>query len=155
MSELRSSGRNPQTSGGFTNWTVIGSVCDLAVSETSAIDMNASHAVVYSRGFEVEKFKQKCYDHGQALHDNNLKQDAHLYNCSTVDPDNSPCGTEYKDKKGNPVGNWKYTENGLRGLSQLYYSITGRLPSGAERVGSSRHLWLLSTAATAWALLRR
>jgi hypothetical protein len=28
MSELSQSGQNPQTSGGFTDWTVIGSECD-------------------------------------------------------------------------------------------------------------------------------
>jgi hypothetical protein len=40
ISELNKSGRNPQTSGGFTEWTVIGSECDLAVVPTqSSIDM--------------------------------------------------------------------------------------------------------------------
>jgi hypothetical protein len=134
MFELRSLGKNPQTSGGFTNWTVIGSECDSilnladppiagGIGIASAVDMHARHAVVYS---------SPCY-------------------CDTSHPDKSPCGTDY-NRRG---GKWKYTENGPHGLLELYNAVTGRLPSGAERVGSSRHLWLLSTAATAWALLRR
>ncbi len=151
MLELRSSGENPQTSEGFTDWTVIGSECDNIAGGplnpngyANAIDMHASHAVVYASGSDT------CYDHSQALHDTNANIDAHQYYCDTSDPNNSPCGTDYKKRS-----NWQKEKNRLRGLSELFYSATGFAVSGAERAGRSPRLWLLSAAVTAWALLRR
>jgi len=143
MQELRFHGRNPQTSAGFTEWTVIGSECDLVMRPNNSIDMDASHAIVYPKEGLLT-----CYDHSKALHDANLKRDANQFYCDTDNPVNSPCGTDYR-KTGNT--RWNKTGSGRHGLSQLYYSITG----GAERAGSSRRLWLLSTTVTAWALLRR
>ena len=144
LTELATSGRNPQTSAGFTDWTVIGSECDLVVLPTSsAIDMDASHTIVYPKEGLLT-----CYDHSKALQDANLKRDANQFYCDTDNPVNYSCVTDYRktgNTRWNKAGSWRH------GLSQLYYSITG----GAERAGSSRHLWLLSTTVTAWALLRR
>ena len=171
-------GKNPQpdllTKGLTTEWTVIGSECDNVVGGplnpnryANAINMNADYAVVYAKD-KRDKSTTTCYDHGGALKDSNAAIDAQRYYCDTSDPGNYPCGIVYTDTADTTGGKWRHTENGLRGLSQMYYSVTGRLPeipngarmagklpSGAERVGSSHHLWLLSTAATAWALLRR
>ena len=107
--------------------------------------MDASHTIVYP----IEgRLYQTCYGHNQALHDANLKRDANQFYCDTDNPVNSPCDTDYRKTENT---RWSKTGSGRRGLSQLYYSVTG----GAERAGSSHRLWLLSTAATAWALLRR
>ena len=170
-------GKNPQpdllTKGLTTEWTVIASECDNVVggplnpnSYANAVNMNADHAVVYAED-KRKKSINTCYDHGGALKDQSTNQDAQRYDCDTSDTGYHPCGIDYKDK--NLEGEqWTSTKNGLRGLSQLYYSITGRLPdapsgtrmagklpSGVERIGSNGRLSLLLTAVTAWALLRR
>ena len=178
MGELSTkSGKKPQlnllTKGLPTEWTVIASECDKIVggplnpnSYANAVNMNADHAVVYADD-KRKKAITTCYDHGGATHDQSTNQDAQRYDCDTSDTGDHPCGIDYKDK--NLEGEqWTSTKNGLRGLSQLYYSITGRLPdvpsgtrmagklpSSAEMIGSSRYPWLLSTTAAAWALLRR
>lgn len=115
IDELRNSGQNPQTSGGFTDWTVIGSECDGVVGSAKAIDMHASHAVVYVGD------SNSCYDHGSAIHDTNENQDALQYYCDTSDPANSPCDILY-----NTGGNWVYRENSPRGLLELYNAINGK-----------------------------
>jgi len=155
MQELRNYGRNPQTSAGWTSWTAIGSECDPVMYPKSSIDMDASHTIVYAD----DETHNTCYDHSAALHDTHVMQDAAQFYCDTTDPGNSPCGTDYKQVRRSRV-------NGLRGLSQLYYSITGRLPevpsgtrmagklpSGVERVGSSHRLWMVAAIGAAWKLL--
>jgi pimeloyl-ACP methyl ester carboxylesterase len=172
MAELSTdSGLTPQpnllTKGLTTEWTIIGSECDKVVKGKTSIDMNAHHAVFYVQD-KRKKATTTCYDHGGAIHDQSVEQDAQRYDCDTSDPRNHACGTDYKDNTIDYTDAWTSTKNGLRGLSQLYYSITGRLPdvpsgtrmagklpSSAEMIGSSRYLWLLSTTAAAWALLRR
>jgi hypothetical protein len=172
MGELSSKpGLNPQpdllTKGLTTEWTIIGSECDKVVKGTTSIDMNAHHTVFYVQD-KRKKATTTCYDHGGALKDQSVEQDAQRYGCDTIDPRNHACGTDYKGNYMDYTDAWTSTENGLRGLSQLYYSITGRLPdvpsgtrmagklpSGVERIGSNGRLSLLSTAVTAWALLRR
>src|ERR671924_424234 len=72
--------QNPQTSTGSTIWTVVGSDCDQYVSGASAVDMEASHAVVYTM-----PNSNICYDHGGALHDKSTAQDAPQYYCDTSD----------------------------------------------------------------------
>jgi triacylglycerol esterase/lipase EstA (alpha/beta hydrolase family) len=184
ISELSTYGQNPQTSGG-TDWTVIGSECDNVVggaanpsNDANAVNMNAGYAVVYADD-KRSKSTTTCYDHGGALHDSSTSQDAQYYYCSASNPDEKSCGIDYQDKhlEGD---NWQKTDNGLRGLSLLYSVIRGcmgrntidvstslksdflplctespALPNGAERAGRSPRLWLLSTAITAWTLLRR
>ena len=129
MSDLKNHGQNPQTSGGFTRWTVIGSECDTMLQDAnptqlggtgiaSAVDMHASHAVIY----KDDSTTTTCYDHGGAIHAWEPKKlDAHLYYCDTSDPNNSPCGTTY-----NKGGEWKYTGNGPHGLLAMYDEITGK-----------------------------
>jgi len=191
MAELSSpsGGLNPQpdllTKGLTTAWTVIGSECDIVVRTLlppsgvfSAIDMNAQYAVVYARDGRNKK-TTTCYDHGGVLKDQSTNQDAQYYYCSSSDPDNKPCGVDYKNKKLEG-DEWQKTENGLRGLPLLYSAIRGcvgrskidvstslksdflplctespALPGGEERASRSHRLWMLSTTAAAWALLRR
>jgi hypothetical protein len=100
--------QNPQTSSGFTQWTVVGSECDVVVTADSAVNMQASHAAVYPRD------AAPCYDHGGALHDNSEKNDALLFYCDTSDPAKKPCGTDYR---GGSL--WQITETGKYGLSLL------------------------------------
>ena len=123
MSELKIFGQNPQTSGGFTNWTVIGSECDGYVGPINAIDMHASHVVVYATGSP----DISCYDHNNAIHDSSTSQDAYQYYCDTSDPDNFPCGINYHPSPASG-DKWVSTESGPRGLSALYDAITGNLP---------------------------
>ena len=71
MSDLVNYGQNPQTSGGFTRWTVIGSECDEVLplaclggtGVASAIDMHASHAVMYAGNRSGEPPTTTCYSH--------------------------------------------------------------------------------------------
>jgi pimeloyl-ACP methyl ester carboxylesterase len=116
MSELASSGQNPQTSGGFTRWTVIGSECDGYVAADDAIYMHANHAVVYAKGSP----DGSCYDHSGAIHDQIPNQDAYVYYCDKSDPDNSPCGTGYRSTSG-----WVRVNHGPHGLPELYNAILG------------------------------
>jgi hypothetical protein len=123
MIDLRTFGTYPQTSGGSTRWTVIGSECDSILTRatpsfngkgfTSAIDMRASHAIIYAHNTP-----NSCYDHGDAIKDESPNQDAAQYYCDTSDPVNSPCGTGYDQG-----GRWKYKDNGPRGLMELYNVI--------------------------------
>ncbi len=118
MLDLRKFGQNPQTSGGFTDWTVIGSECDGDVGPINAIDMHASHAIVYS-----QTGTNSCYDHGGTIHDQIPNQDAAQYYSDTSDPDNSPCSKNY-----NIGGNWKNMTNGPYGILAMYDAITDNLP---------------------------
>ncbi len=93
LTELATFGRNPQTSAGFTEWTEIGSRCDIAVQPaSSSVSMDASHAVVYSDTLGVTP---TCYDHGGALHDSKTDHDAPYYYCDTSNPDTDPCTNQY------------------------------------------------------------
>ena len=145
---LTTSGRNPQTSEGFTEWTTIGSQCDLVVIPTqSSVGMDASHAIVYSG---VSKVNPTCYDHGGALHDFNTDHDAEYYCCDTSNTDASPCGPEYRPEK-NP--NWRKKATGLHGLDLLYTEVTKGFTCSARRIRP--RLWMAATLASAWALLAR
>lgn len=109
---MNSLGLYPQVPGGAARWTIVGSECDQFVSPVSAISMNADQAVVYStRGID----DNTCYDHGGALHDGNVINNALQYTCSTDDPVNSPCGTAYASTNGP----WTVGQ-GPRGLQELY-----------------------------------
>jgi hypothetical protein len=113
---MNSLGLYPQVPGGATRWTIVGSECDLLVSPVSAISMNADQAVVYStRG----KSDNTCYDHGGALHDGNVINNAIQYTCSTDNPVNSPCGTAYASTNGA----WTVGQ-GPRGLQELYHAAS-------------------------------
>ena len=124
MSDLSSpAGLDPQPTKGLTTvWSAIGSECDNVVGGllnpnqyANAIDMNANFALVYASGSDT------CYDHGGAIHDNNIKLDAKYYYCNISETDGSPCGIDYNAK--NPE--WKETAKGLRGLQLMYYLISG------------------------------
>jgi hypothetical protein len=156
--ELAKSGRNPQTAEGFTEWTAIGSQCDLAVQPAqSSVDMDASHAVVYSG----PNFLDTCYGHTKARQDVNTKQDAKYYYCDTSDPRTNPCGSEYRPGKNT---NWRKTDTGLRGLSLLYERVTDAyqrevVTDTYKRSGTSTNrsprLLALGAVASAWILLAR
>ena len=156
LSELYTSGRNPQSAEGFTEWTTIGSQCDLAVQPaSSSVNMDASHAVVYAGPNILET----CYSHTKARQDANTKQDAQYYYCDTSDPRTDPCGPPYLPKD-NPK--WHKTTTGLRGLSLLYdrikdsYGKSGT--SGTSDASTNRSPRLLAlgvVASTYWALLAR
>jgi hypothetical protein len=156
--ELAKSGRNPQTAEGFTEWTAIGSQCDLAVQPAqSSVDMDASHAVVYSG----PNFLDTCYGHTKARQDANTKQDAKYYYCDTSDPRTNPCGSEYRPGKNT---NWRKTDTGLRGLSLLYERVTDAyqrevVTDTYKRSGISTNrsprLLALGAVASAWILLTR
>ncbi len=133
MSNLINYGQNPQISGGFTTWTVFGSECDdtlykagiAGTGVASAIDMHASHAVMYSQ--DGRTADSTCYNHGGIIHAWEPKKlDAHLYHCDTTDPEKSPCGTDYKDQNGQAVGHWQYTEKGPHGLLAMYDEMVGQ-----------------------------
>ena len=123
MTYLSALGRNPQASGVTTDWTVMGSENDpvdtgaesttvLGTGAANAVDMNARHAIMY--------LTPSNYDHTQMLHDmDNINQDAHQYYCDTTDPENNPCGIDYKNG-----ANWKYRENGPRSLLEFYTELT-------------------------------
>ncbi len=132
MSNLINHGQNPQTSGGFTSWTVIGSECDEVLPKAdptlsggtgvaSAIDMHASHAVMYSQ--DGRTTGSTCYSHAAITYANEAtKLDAHMYYCDTTDPGKSPCGIDYA------TGNeWQYMENGPHGLLAMYDEMTNQL----------------------------
>jgi pimeloyl-ACP methyl ester carboxylesterase len=111
MSELKKSGRNPQTPGG-TDWTVIGSECDIVARAASAIDMDASRAVVYQLGTNT------CYGHNDAINDNSPTRDSRQYYCDTSDLGNIPCGTSAYDV------NWEHRDDGPHGLLYMYNAIS-------------------------------
>jgi hypothetical protein len=121
---LEQNAQNPQTSAGFTQWTVVGSECDPVVNAldnpagaSSAIAMQASHAIMYSAGTTAT-----CYDHTQALHDSSTTNDAWLYYCDTNDPTGNPCSTNYRNLD-NTAPNWQETATGSHGLQTLYGSV--------------------------------
>jgi hypothetical protein len=153
LNELATSGRNPQTSAGFTEWTTIGSQCDFVViPASSSAGMDASHAVVYSGNVKVGTIKgtPTCYDHGGALHDSNTKHDAPYYYCDTSNPDNNACTDQYQSSR------WSKTKKGLHGLELLYTRITEGLPQFTSSAARTRpHLWMAATLATTWALMAR
>jgi triacylglycerol esterase/lipase EstA (alpha/beta hydrolase family) len=124
MSDLSGSGQNPQTSAGFTQWTVVGSECDPVVNAPSnpdgaagAIAMQARHAIMYTHGGSPDD----CYDHTRALGDDSTKNDATLYYCDATTV--LGCGTNYKDSKGNAVPGWTRTTSGSHGLQTLYEAV--------------------------------
>jgi hypothetical protein len=143
LTELATFGRNPQTSAGFTEWTEVGSQCDFAVQPaSSSVSMDASHAVVYSGTIKTPT----CYDHGGALHDNNINHDAPYYYCDTSNPNNDACTNQYTK--------WSQTKKGLHGLELLYTRITEGLPQFTSSVARTRpRLWVAATLASAWVLL--
>ncbi len=113
---LNNLGLYPQVPGCTTSWTIVGSECDPLVSAVSAISMNANQAVVYSTmGKSDDTYDNTCYDHGGALHDSNVINNAIQYTCSTDDTANSPCGTAYASTNGP----WTVGQ-GPRGLQELY-----------------------------------
>ncbi len=113
---MNSLGLYPQVPGGTTSWTIVGSECDQYVSAVSAIGMNANQAVVYSTmGKSDDTYDNTCYDHGGALHDSNVVNNAIQYTCSTDDTANSPCGTAYASTDGS----WTVGQ-GPHGLQELY-----------------------------------
>jgi len=123
MSDLSGSGQNPQTSAGFTQWTVVGSECDLVVNQpvnpdgaAGAIAMQASHAIMYSNQDSVT-----CYSHTSALVDNSAANDATLYSCDALTV--LGCGPNYKDSNGNAVPGWTLTTSGSHGLQTLYEAV--------------------------------
>lgn len=118
INTLTQNAQNPQTSAGFTQWTVVGSECDPIVGSSlnpdgaaNAVAMDASHAIMYTKDNSAT-----CYDHGQALHDRSAANDATLYSCDTT-PD-VPCGTDYQNQAAT-VTNWVKTTTGPRGLQTL------------------------------------
>jgi hypothetical protein len=146
LKELATSGRNPQSAEGFTEWTAIGSQCDIAVQPaSSSVGMDANHAVVYSGTMKVGIIKgtPTCYDHGGALHDSKTEHDAEYYYCDTSNPSKYACTDQYLS------ATWRHTKKGLHGLELLYTRIT----SSAER--SRPRLWMAATLASTWALLAR
>jgi hypothetical protein len=147
--ELAQSGRNPQSAEGFTEWTTIGSQCDLAVQPAqSSVGMDASHAVVYAG----PNFLDTCYDHSGARKDSKAKRDAKYYYCDTSDPSTNPCGSEYRPEQ-NP--RWRKTTTGLRGLSLLYDIIKDSYGKSGASTNKSPRLWVLGAVASTWALLAR
>jgi triacylglycerol esterase/lipase EstA (alpha/beta hydrolase family) len=122
MEELTANAQNPQTSAGFTQWTVVGSECDQVVNEpgnpdgaAGAVAMQASHAIMYSQSDSAT-----CYSHTSALGDSSTANDAWLYSCDTNDPTGNPCGTDYQDL----ANNWIQEINtGAHGLQTLYEAV--------------------------------
>ena len=122
MNTLTQNAQNPQTSAGFTQWTVVGSECDPIVGSSlnpdgaaNAVAMDASHAIMFTKDNPAT-----CYDHGGALHDNIAANDAAIYSCDT-NP-NVPCGTDYQNQAAT-VTNWVKTTVGSRGLQTLYKAV--------------------------------
>jgi hypothetical protein len=122
MTELIQNAQNPQTSAGFTQWTVVGSECDPIVGSSlnpdgaaNAVAMDASHAIMFSQDNSAT-----CYDHGGALHDSSMANDATLYSCDT-NP-NVPCGTDYQNQAAT-VTNWVKTTTGSHGFQTLYEAV--------------------------------
>ncbi len=153
LKELGTSGRNPQTSAGFTEWTTIGSQCDKAVQPTSSsAGMHPSYAVVYSGTMKVGPIKgtPTCYDHGGALHDDKAEHDAPYCYCDTSNSDSNACTDQYQSSR------WSKTKKGLHGLELLYTRITEGLPQFTSSAARTRpHLWMAATLATTWALMAR
>ena len=124
MDDLSSdTGQNPQTSAGFTQWTVVGSECDQLVNvpgnpdgAAGAIAMQASHAIMYSN-----QDSATCYNHTGALGDSSTANDATLYYCDATTV--LGCGTNYEDSNGNAVPGWTLTTSGSHGLQTLYGSV--------------------------------
>ena len=122
MTTLNQYMQNPQTSAGFTQWTVMGSECDPYVGcslnpdgAATAIAMQASHAIMYSNQDSIT-----CYNHTAALGDSSTANDATLYYCDTSDPTGNPCGTDYNNATD---PNWAETTTGPRGLQTLYEAV--------------------------------
>jgi hypothetical protein len=140
LKELGTSGRNPQTSAGFTEWTTIGSQCDIAVQPTSSsVNMDAHNSYVYSGPGKVAP---TCYDHGSALKDSATKRNAWYDFCSSLNPSENPCGQKYQSPP------WNFTKKGLHSLDLLYVTITGSAARTRPR------LWMAATLASAWVLLK-
>jgi len=123
MNTLNQNAQNPQTSAGFTQWTVVGSECDPFVGSSlnpdgaaNAVAMDASHAIMFTKDNSAT-----CYDHGGALHDSNTANDATLYYCDTMTP-NVPCGTDYQNQAAT-VTQWVKTTTGSHGLQTLYKAV--------------------------------
>jgi hypothetical protein len=122
MIELGNYMQNPQTSAGFTQWTVVGSECDIIVGSSlnpdgaaTAIAMQASHAIMYSN-----QDSATCYNHGGALGDSSTANDATLYYCDTSAPTGNTCRTDYNNA-ADP--NWAETITGAHGLQTLYEAV--------------------------------
>jgi hypothetical protein len=108
--------------------------------------MDASHAVVYSGPKKI----QTCYNHSDALHDNNINHDAPYYYCDTSNPNNDACTNKYQGSK------WSKTKKGLHGLELLYTRITEGLPQFTSSAARTRpRLWVAATLASVWALMAR
>ena len=126
MNNLEQNAQNPQTPAGFTQWTVVGSECDIVVNApdnaagaSGAIAMQASHAVMYS-----QLDSATCYDHSQALHDSKHPNEATLFYCDTSDPVNSPCGLTYEQYMGTLAApGWVKTKTGPDGLQVLNNAV--------------------------------
>jgi hypothetical protein len=120
MTTLGNYMQNPQTSAGFTQWTVVGSECDIIVGgapggAATEIAMQASHAIMYSKSDSAT-----CYSHTGALGDSSTANDAWLYSCDTNNPTGSPCGTDYQDL----TNGWIQEINtGPHGLQALYEAV--------------------------------
>ncbi len=121
MTNLVQNAQNPQTSAGFTQWTVVGSECDLIVGSSlnpdgpaNAVAMQASHGIMYSKSDSAT-----CYNHTSALGDSSTATDATLYYCDTSDPTGFPCGTDYQDA----TSNWGEITTGTHGLQTMYEAI--------------------------------
>ncbi len=120
MIALGNTGQNPQTSAGFTQWTVVGSECDPYVGSSvnpdgaaTAIAMQASHAIMYSN-----QDSTTCYSHTSALGDSSTANDAAFYYCDTNDPTGNACGINYEGGT-----NWQFTTGGPHGLQLLYDAV--------------------------------
>lgn len=74
MNEMYNSAQNPQS--GSTDWTMMGSQCDIAVSTSEATYMNLGHKSYFLSGSP-----NSCYDHGGYLTDESDATDAHINWC--------------------------------------------------------------------------
>ncbi|GCF09560.1 hypothetical protein [Dictyobacter arantiisoli] len=114
LEDLARNARHPD-SGGNTDWTLIGSACDLLIGG-SALMMDANHKVWYdglTRG--------TCYNHGGAIHDVSSALDGGASHCDTAQSFNGTCAFWFEFPQGS---GWSYQLTGYpHGLLEMWYAI--------------------------------
>ncbi len=101
MNEMYNSAQNPQS--GSTDWTMIGSQCDEAVSTSEATYMSGGH-----KSYFTSDSPNSCYSHGGYLTDESDSMDAHIYWCDG-------CTTS--------PSSWNYWSGAPHSLHHMMYAL--------------------------------
>ena len=115
MNDMAVNAKHPNVGAGGTDWTVIGSNCDL-LTGGQALEMSANHFVWYA-------YYPTCYNHGDAIHDESYTTDGEAWSCDVPDPASTNCPVNGWDS---PTGStsWAFDSQYPHGLYELLFAIT-------------------------------